>query len=114
MRSPRITEHPTDMTVARNDPVTLKCSADGTPAPTIEWYRDGELIISSNGNGDNNASDDANDDDEETPGANTQCVERWRRALDAGCCWIMLASWVSDGYEQWWLLGCGKLDGGRC
>lgn len=49
MRSPRITEHPTDMTVARNDPVTLKCSADGSPAPTIEWYRDGELIISSNG-----------------------------------------------------------------
>lgn len=51
MRSARITEHPTDMTVARNDPVTLKCSADGIPAPTIEWYRDGELIISSNSNG---------------------------------------------------------------
>lgn len=51
MRSARITEHPTDMTVARNDPVTLKCSADGSPAPTIEWYRDGELIISSNSNG---------------------------------------------------------------
>ena len=40
------------MTVARNDPVTLKCSADGHPTPTIEWYRDGDLIVtSSNTNG---------------------------------------------------------------
>lgn len=49
MRGARITEHPSDMTVARNDPVTLKCSADGNPAPVIEWYRDGELVISSSG-----------------------------------------------------------------
>lgn len=35
------------MTVARNDPVTLKCSVDGNPSPIIEWFRDGELIVSS-------------------------------------------------------------------
>lgn len=47
-KPPRITEHPSDVTVARHDPVTLQCSADGSPTPIIEWYRDGEFIISSN------------------------------------------------------------------
>ena len=42
--SPRITEHPLNMTVARNEPVTLSCKANGTPRPTIEWYRNGQLV----------------------------------------------------------------------
>ena len=43
-KAPRITEHPSDVTVARNDPVTLQCAADGVPTPSVEWYHDGELI----------------------------------------------------------------------
>ena len=42
--SPRITEHPLNMTVPRNEPVTLSCKANGTPRPTIEWYRNGQLV----------------------------------------------------------------------
>ena len=42
--SPRITEHPLNMTVARNEPVTLSCKATGDPSPTIEWFRDGQPV----------------------------------------------------------------------
>ena len=41
---PTITEDPLNMTVARNEPVTLSCKASGNPEPEIEWYRDGALV----------------------------------------------------------------------
>ena len=58
-KSPRITEHPSDVTVSRHDPVTLQCSADGNPSPIIEWYRDGEFIISSSSSASSSTSSSA-------------------------------------------------------
>lgn len=41
---PKITEHPVDTTVARHEPVTLNCHANGEPEPTITWYKDGAVV----------------------------------------------------------------------
>lgn len=60
-RKPRITEHPTDITVPVREPITLGCKAEGRPEPTIEWYKDGELLkippngVMAGGGGDNGA-----------------------------------------------------------
>jgi len=43
-RPPRITEHPSDVTVMRNDPATLRCAFTGNPPPEVTWYRDGEVL----------------------------------------------------------------------
>ncbi|KAG9482417.1 hypothetical protein GDO78_011222 [Eleutherodactylus coqui] len=46
---PHIIEHPSDLAVRRDQPATMNCRADGNPEPTIEWYRNGELVNFSKG-----------------------------------------------------------------
>lgn len=41
---PRISEHPVDTTVARNEPATLNCHAVGEPEPTVTWYKEGAAV----------------------------------------------------------------------
>lgn len=43
-------EHPQDQYVARNEPATLNCKAEGDPPPVITWYRNGQPVTTSTGN----------------------------------------------------------------
>lgn len=41
---PRIIDDPTNVTVLRNEPATLRCATDGIPPPEVTWYREGEAL----------------------------------------------------------------------
>lgn len=41
---PRIIDDPTNVTVLRNEPATLRCAFDGVPQPEVTWYREGEAL----------------------------------------------------------------------
>ncbi len=41
---PVIIEHPEDIIVAKNEPATLRCEAEGDPQPEISWFKDGKPV----------------------------------------------------------------------
>lgn len=50
LTNPYIIEHPEDQYVARNEPATLNCKAEGQPDPVITWYRNGHVVVTANEN----------------------------------------------------------------
>lgn len=53
-----IVEDPEDIVVAKNDPVTLRCEAEGDPTPEISWWKDGKPVPTAiNGHNVSNSTD---------------------------------------------------------
>lgn len=44
MPNPRIVEHPQDGYIAKDEPASLNCRAEGEPKPEITWYRNGRKV----------------------------------------------------------------------
>jgi hypothetical protein len=43
-RAPTIQTHPSDTTRNEGQTVTLVCSVSGKPTPTVQWYKDGQVL----------------------------------------------------------------------
>ena len=44
VQPPMISQPPENTVTRLGDPIRLNCTAEGHPAPTYEWYKDGVLI----------------------------------------------------------------------
>ena len=42
---PSFTTHPENLTLKSGGFAELQCAADGTPAPTITWFKDGHSVV---------------------------------------------------------------------
>lgn len=42
---PGFTTHPENLTLKSGGLAELQCAADGTPAPTITWFKDGHSVV---------------------------------------------------------------------
>jgi len=42
---PSFTTHPENLTLKSGGLAELQCAADGTPAPTITWFKDGHSVV---------------------------------------------------------------------